>query len=295
MVADANLITKSDLIAQSVDFNEQFTDGLGTLLRVLGVTRMTPMAQGSAIKVYKSEVTKADGNVGEGEIIPLSKVTRRLDHTVDLDFKKYRKLTSAEAIQAAGFQGAVTDTDAKLVKEVQGDVKSDLFNFAATGTTKATGETFQKAISKGLGQLAVKWEDNDIQSVAFVNPIDFYDYLADAPVTMQNTFGLQYIQNFLGVNTIISSAAVKQGTISLTASQNINYAYAAIDGALSQAFNLVTDETGLIGVAHQAVNNSLSYETVLLLAGKLFAERLDGIVEATIQPATGSATSTTGK
>lgn len=295
MVADANLITKSDLIAQSVDFNEQFTDSLGTLLRVLGVTRMTPMAQGSAIKVYKSEVTKADGNVGEGEIIPLSKVTRRLDHTVNLDFKKYRKLTSAEAIQAAGFQGAVTDTDAKLVKEVQGDVKSDLFNFAATGTTKATGETFQKAISKGLGQLAVKWEDNDIQSVAFVNPIDFYDYLADAPVTMQNTFGLQYIQNFLGVNTIISSAAVKQGTISLTASQNINYAYAAIDGALSQAFNLVTDETGLIGVAHQAVNNSLSYETVLLLAGTLFAERLDGIVEATIQPATGSATSTTGK
>lgn len=295
MVADANLITKSDLIAQSVDFNEQFTDSLGTLLRVLGVTRMTPMAQGSAIKVYKSEVTKADGDVGEGEIIPLSKVTRRLDHTVNLDFKKYRKLTSAEAIQAAGFQGAVTDTDAKLVKEVQGDVKSDLFNFAATGTTKATGETFQKAISKGLGQLAVKWEDNDIQSVAFVNPIDFYDYLADAPVTMQNTFGLQYIQNFLGVNTIISSAAVKQGTISLTASQNINYAYAAIDGALSQAFNLVTDETGLIGVAHQAVNNSLSYETVLLLAGTLFAERLDGIVEATIQPATGSATSTTGK
>lgn len=295
MVADANLITKSDLIAQSVDFNEQFTDGLGTLLRVLGVTRMTPMAQGSAIKVYKSEVTKADGNVGEGEIIPLSKVTRRLDHTVDLDFKKYRKLTSAEAIQAAGFQGAVTDTDAKLVKEVQGDVKKDLFDFAATGTTKATGETFQKAISKGLGQLAVKWEDNDIQSVAFVNPIDFYDYLADAPVTMQNAFGLQYIQNFLGVNTIISSAAVKQGTISLTASQNINYAYAAINGALSQAFNLVTDETGLIGVAHQAVNNSLSYETVLLLAGKLFAERLDGIVEATIQPATGSATSTTGK
>ena len=140
MATDANLITKDDLIAQSVDFNEQFTNGLGTLLRVLGVTRMAPMAQGSTIKVYKSEVTKADGNVAEGEVIPLSKVTRKLDHTLELDFKKYRKLTSAEAIQSTGFQGAVTDTDAKLVKEVQGDVKKDLFDFAATGTTKATGE-----------------------------------------------------------------------------------------------------------------------------------------------------------
>lgn len=289
MAADANLITKDDLIAQSIDFNEQFTDGLGTLLRILGVTRMTPMAQGSTIKVYKSEVTKADGNVGEGELIPLSKVTRKLDHTLTLDFKKYRKLTSAEAIQSTGFKGAVTDTDAKLVKEVQKDVKQELFDFAVTGTTKTSGETFKKAMAKGLGQLAVKWEDNDIQSVAFVNPVDFYDYLADAPLTMQTAFGLQYIQNFLGVNTIISSNAVKQGTIALTASQNINYAYASINGSLSQAFNLVTDETGLLGVAHQSVNNTLSYETVLLLAGKLFAERLDGIVVSSIKAPTTSA------
>lgn len=292
MAADANLITKDDLIAQSIDFNEQFTDGLSTLLRILGVTRMTPMAQGSTIKVYKSEVTKADGNVGEGELIPLSKVTRKLDHTLTLDFKKYRKLTSAEAIQSTGFKGAVTDTDAKLVKEVQKDVKQELFDFTATGTTKTSGETFKKAMAKGLGQLAVKWEDNDIQSVAFVNPVDFYDYLADAPLTMQTAFGLQYIQGFLGVNTIISSNAVKQGTIALTASQNINYAYASINGALSQAFNLVTDATGLLGVTHQPVNNTLSYETVLLLAGKLFAERLDGIVVSSIKPAT---TPTSGK
>ena len=123
MATDANLITKDDLIAQSIDFTEQFQDGLQTLLRVMGVTRLTPMAQGSNIKIYKSEVTKADGAVAEGEIIPLSKVTKKLDHTLTLDFKKYRKITTAEAIQSTGFQGAVTDTDTKLMNDIHKDVK----------------------------------------------------------------------------------------------------------------------------------------------------------------------------
>lgn len=283
MAVDANTITQNDLIAQSIDFTEQFQDGLQTLLQVLGVTRLTPMAQGSQIKIYKSEVTKADGNVAEGEVIPLSKVTRKLDHTLTLDFSKYRKVTSAEAIQSSGFQAAVTDTDAKLMKEIHADVKKDLFDFVGTGNTKASGADFQKALGAGLGQLAVKWEDNDVQSVAFVNPLDFYGYLGAASITMQNAFGLQYIQNFMGVNTIILSNNVKQGTIALTASQNINYAYAAINGALSSAFDLTTDETGLIGVAHNPVNEALSYQTVIFRAGKLFAERLDGIVVASIQ------------
>lgn len=289
MAVDANTITKNDLVAQSIDFTEQFNDGLQTLLRVLGVTRMTPMTQGSQIKIYKSEVTKANGNVGEGETIPLSKVTRRLDHTLTLEFNKYRKVTTAEAIQSSGFQAAVTDTDSKLLKEIHGDVKKEIFDFVGTGNTKANGADFQKALGAGLGQLAVKWEDNDVQSVAFVNPIDFYNYVGAADITMQTAFGLQYIQNFMGVNTVILSGNVKQGTIDLTASQNINYAYAAINGALSSAFDLTTDETGLIGVAHNPVNESLSYQTVIFRAGQLFAERLDGVVVSSIQ--SGSATS----
>lgn len=289
MAVDANTITKNDLVAQSIDFTEQFNDGLQTLLRVLGVTRMTPMTQGSQIKIYKSEVTKANGSVGEGETIPLSKVTRRLDHTLTLEFNKYRKITTAEAIQSSGFQAAVTDTDSKLLKEIHGDVKKEIFDFVGTGNTKANGADFQKALGAGLGQLAVKWEDNDVQSVAFVNPIDFYNYVGAANITMQTAFGLQYIQNFMGVNTVILSGNVKKGTIDLTASQNINYAYAAINGALSSAFDLTTDETGLIGVAHNPVNESLSYQTVIFRAGQLFAERLDGVVVSSIQ--SGSASS----
>lgn len=281
-MATENITTSTDLIAQSIDFTEQFTGSISTLLQALNVTRMQPMAVGSQIKIYKSEVTKANGNVAEGEVIPLSKVTRKLADTKELTYKKYRKQTTAEAIQSAGFNAAVNDTDSKLLRSIQGDIKKDFFDFVQTGTTKTTGETFQKAIAQALGQLAIKWEDDDVQSVLFANPLDFYTYLGDSNITTQTAFGLTYIQNYLGFNTIILTGAVKQGTIAATASQNLNYAYAALNGNLNQAFNLTTDETGLIGVVHNSVTENASYETMALTSGVLFPERLDGIVVATI-------------
>lgn len=281
-MATENITTSTDLIAQSIDFTEQFTGSISTLLQALNVTRMQPMAVGSQIKIYKSEVTKANGNVAEGEVIPLSKVTRKLADTKELAYKKYRKQTTAEAIQSAGFNAAVNDTDSKLLRSIQGDIKKDFFDFVQTGTTKTTGETFQKAIAQALGQLAIKWEDDDVQSVLFANPLDFYTYLGDSNITTQTAFGLTYIQNYLGFNTIILTGAVKQGTIAATASQNLNYAYATLNGNLNQAFNLTTDETGLIGVVHNSVTENASYETMALTSGVLFPERLDGIVVATI-------------
>ena len=281
-MATENITTSTDLIAQSIDFTEQFTGSISTLLQASNVTRMQPMAVGSQIKIYQSEVTKANGNVAEGEVIPLSKVTRKLADTKELAYKKYRKQTTAEAIQSAGFNAAVNDTDSKLLRSIQGDIKKDFFDFVQTGTTKTSGDTFQKAIAQALGQLAIKWEDDDVQSVLFANPLDFYTYLGDSNITTQTAFGLTYIQNYLGFNTIILTGAVKQGTIAATASQNLNYAYAALNGNLNQAFNLTTDETGLIGVVHNSVTENASYETMALTSGVLFPERLDGIVVATI-------------
>ncbi|MDD6431809.1 MAG: hypothetical protein PUF79_01640 [Lactobacillaceae bacterium] len=281
-MATENITTSKDLIAQSIDFTEQFTGSISTLLQVLNVTRMQPMAVGSQIKIYKSEVTKADGNVAEGEVIPLSKVTRKLADTKELAYKKHRKQTTAEAIQASGFAAAVDDTDSKLLRSIQGDIKKDFFDFVQTGTTKASGETFQKAIAQALGQLAIKWEDDDVQSVLFANPLDFYTYLGDSNLTTQTAFGLTYLQNYLGFNTIILTGAVKQGTIAATASQNLNYAYASMNGSLSQTFSLTTDETGLIGVVHNALTENASFETMALTSGVLFPERLDGIVVATV-------------
>lgn len=285
-MAETNLTTQADLVAQSIDFTEQFTQGIQTLLNALGVVRMQPMTSGSQIKIYKSEVTKVDGNVAEGEVIPLSKVTRKLANTLTLSFKKYRKQTTIEAIQSAGgITPAIVDTDNKLMREIQKDVKADLFGYitkADVAKTKAEGADFQKAMAAALGQLAVKWEDYDTQTVAFANPLDLYGWLGNQVINVQSTFGLQYLKNFLGFNTIILTDAVPAGTIAATVADNINYFYAPIS-SVGALFNMTSDETGLIGVTHDAVNNNLTYETVVTMANVLTTERLDGIVLSSIK------------
>jgi len=291
MAAEENTTLSTDLIAQSVDYTNQFSEGIGTLLKVLGVSRLTKLSVGSTIKIYKSVVTKAGGKVGEGETIPLSKVETKLADTKELEFSKWRKLVPAEAIQSAGFKSAVSDTDKKLLHEIHRDIKTDLFTEIAKGTGKANGTGFQSALANVLAQLSLAFEDTDIQSVAFVNPIDLYAYLGNTPITVQSVFGLQYIQNFLGFNVIFLTGSVKQGTINATASDNLNVYSANISGgSLGQAFDLVTDQTGLIGMTHTSVPDKLSYQTVIATALAIFPERLDGVFISTIDapvPATG--------
>ncbi|MDO5008533.1 MAG: hypothetical protein Q4E15_06445 [Lactobacillus johnsonii] len=290
MAADANLIKKSDLIAQSIDFDEQFTQGIKKLLEALGVTRMRPMAVGSQVKIYNTDLTKATTTAGEGEVIPLSKVAKSLKATKELTYNKYRKQTSFEAIQSTGFKGAVTDTDTELVREMQKDIKSTLYGAMLEGTSSATGTDLQAALANSLGTLAALWEDYDVTSVAFMNPQDVYGFLGGQKVDVQSAFGLNYIQNFLGVNVVIMSAAIPKGKIATTVSGNMNFFYADVrNGEAAKAFDLQPDESGLIGTTHRAVNESLNYETVAVTSGLLVPERADGIVVATIganQPST---------
>lgn len=284
MAVDAKTVTKTKLVAQSIDFVEQFNGNITKLMEILGVARKTPMNVGANIKLYKSTVTLGGDTVAEGEVIPLSEVKKELASTKELTFAKYRKMVTGEAIQSSGFSAAVSDTDNELLKKVQAKVKADLIATFAKGKGTAKGSSFQLAVSKALGQLAVAFEDDDIQSVVLANPVDFYDYLGAAPITLQTGFGMNYIQNFLGVNTIILSNAVPAKTIYATASQNINVFFANVaSGDLASAFELQADATGLIGIGHTPVNNSLSYESVVVSAVAAFPERLDGVIVGTIE------------
>lgn len=285
MAVDPNTNLAADLINISIDFKERFNENIKKLQEVLGIMNLTSMSVGNQIKIYKSEVTKANPNVAEGEIIPLSKVTKKLAKTVELGYNKYRKVTTAESIQANGFVQAITDTDNLLLRAIQKDLKQNLFDFITglTGTTATTADDFKGGIAKTLGQMAVKWEDYDVDAVLFINPIDFYDYLAKAELTTQSAFGLTYLENFMGFSKVIMTTAIPQGKIYATPTQNLNLAYANVNGGnLSQAFNFATDETGLLGVTHNSINESLSFQTVIMNGMVLFPERVDGIIETTI-------------
>lgn len=287
-MAETNLQVSGDFAkAQSIDFVERFGSNLSKLIEALGVTRKMPVANGMTIKTYTSTVTMAsDSAVGEGETIPLSKVETEPGPSIELAFKKYRKAASVEAIQKHGYDQAIIESDEKLLREIQKGVRTDFFNFLGTGTGTASAGNLQGAFAQAWGKVQVLFEDDAAQTVAFVNPLDIADHLAKAELSVQTAFGLQYVQNFAGVDTVFINSSVPQGTVYATAPENIVLAYVELTGGeIGKAFDFTTDELGLIGVTHDIQKKNLTAETVALSGVKLFAERLDGVVKVSIVPA----------
>lgn len=287
--AETNLTKTGDFAkAQSIDFVERFGSNLSKLIEALGVTRKMPVANGMTIKTYTSAVTMAAGNgvVAEGDVIPLSKVTTTAGPSIELTFQKYRKAASVEAIQKHGYEQAINESDEKLLREIQKGVRTSLFAHLATGTGTATAANLQGAFAQAWGQIQVKFEDDAAQTVAFVNPLDIADHIAKAELSVQTAFGLQFVQNFGGVDVVIINSSVPKGTVYATAPENIVLAYVDITaGEINKAFDFVTEELGLIGVTHDIEKKTLTAETVALAGVKFFAERLDGVVKVTITAA----------
>lgn len=283
-MAETNLIKKADLVkAREIEFTQTFVGSIKKLVEVLGITRMIPKQAGTALKAYAATGTLQDGNVAEGEVIPLSKyVTEPID-IGEIILKKWRKATSAEAIIERGYDQAVTATTDAMLKDVQKGVRASFFNFMATGTGEATGTGLQSALAQAWGQLKIKFEDDEIGSVFFVNPLDAADYLGSAQITMQTAFGMTYVENFLGLGTVIFASNVPQGKIYATAKDNLVLYYVPVNGAdLAEAFNFTSDETGLIGIHEEPDYTNMTASDTVVNGMNLFAERLDGVVVSTI-------------
>lgn len=291
MAAEANLTTNF-VKAQSIDFVEQYGKQLTSLFNMLGVQRKMPMAAGTTIKTYKSSVTLDGTKVAKGDIIPLSQVKLEDGDPIELEFDKKRKAVAVEDVQKYGFEQAIARTDDLLLRELQKELRKNLFGQLAKGTGTAKGAGLQGALAQAWGNVQVAFEDDAVQTVAFANPLDLADYLAKAQVTMQTAFGLSYIENFLGVSVVVLSSAIKKGKIYATAADNLIFAYAQVSGGeIGKAFDFTTDATGIIGVTRDVNKQRLTAETTTLSGTALFAERLDGVVVVTIEavaPGTGA-------
>jgi hypothetical protein len=287
LFADDNTTKAADLAkVRDVDFAERFVAGLDTLLKMLGVTRKIEKKAGEVLKVYKVTGTLEDGAVAEGEIIPLSKYSTTYEPIGEATLKKWRRKTTAEAISSKGFGQAVNDTNNKMLKDIQKGVRSNFVNFLATGTGAASGIGLQGALAQVWGQLQVLFEDTSVEVVYFLNPLDVADYLGGAQITTQTAFGMSYIENFLGMGTVILASDVPKGKIYATAAENIVCYYIPVTSAdLGEVFKLTSDLTGLIGIHTDAVYNDFTAETVAASGVGLFAEMLDGIVVGSITPA----------
>ena len=283
-MAETNLIKKADLArAREIEFTYNFSEGVRKLMEALGVTRKIAKQAGTVLKAYKAVGTLQDGDVAEGDTIPLSKYSTEPVTLGEIALKKWRKATSAEAIVERGYDQAVEMTTDRMLRDVQKAIRADLFGFLATGTGTASGANFQAVLAQAWGQLQVKYEDDAIQAVYFVNPLDIADYLAEASITTQTAFGMTYVEDFLGLGTVIMNASVPKGNVQATAKENIVLFYIPVNGAdLGEAFDFTTDETGYIGIHETPDYTNMTASDTVVNGMVFFAERIDGVVVGTI-------------
>lgn len=284
MAVENNTIMQNDLArVRVVDFNLQFTGSLQKLIELLGVTRKIPVQEGAALKAIKVTGELQNGAVAEGDIIPLSHYETEEVNVGEVVLKKWRKGTTAEAIVKGGYDQAVGATTDKMVRDIQKGIRSDFFTFLAKGTGTASGATLQAALADGWGQLQVLWEDDAVETVFFVNPLDVADYLGTAQIEMQTAFGMNYVENFLGLGTVFLNSGVPQGTYYATAKENVVLYFINVNnGDIKAAFQLTADETGYIGIREYPDNDTARVMDLVMSGVLFFPERLDGIVKGTI-------------
>lgn len=294
--AETNLITKTQMArVREVDFTRRFT---GTILRklieALGVTRKIPLIDGTTMYYYTTTGTLQDGNVGEGEVIPLSQYQRNKVPIGEITLKKWRKAASAESILKSGYTEAVVETDNKLLLDVQTGIRTDFFNNlkAIDGTVVGAG-TLQAVLAKTWGNLQVLFENDAIEAVHFLHPLTIADYLGSASISIQTAFGFNYISDFLGLGTVIMTSQVPQGQVISTAKENLIMYYVPITSDAMTSLGLTADQTGYIGIkSGYPTENRAQVESLVLSGIQFLVEYADGVVFGQIDntPTLGSVT-----
>jgi hypothetical protein len=271
---------------KSIDYTYRFTESLTDFQNAIGVSRSMPVQEGMTIKLYgKPEVDLADGNVAEGDLIPLSSVTPQEVSTKEINLKKYRKATSGEAIQRYGLDNAINLTDDALIKEVQKNIRTDLFTLVQSGEAQDNlnaGNGLQGALATAWGALQTIFEDDTVSVVVFAHPMDVAQAIADKELTLETAFGLNYYTSATGT-IVFTTTQVAQGTVYATASENLVVAYIPANSELGNSFSLTSDETGYIGMKHFVENESMTHQTLLVSGVLMFPERLDGVVKVSLE------------
>lgn len=280
--------------AISIDFATRLNSNIIELQTLLGVTEMVPMAAGTAIKLYAFDYKNNPDQVAEGQVIPLTEIEHKLVRTIDLGLEKYRKQTTAEAIQKVGEDLAINQTDDYLIKRVQKNIKNVFFNTLLDGEGAAGGTTLQACLAACWGELKKVFEDEDVTPIYFVSSEDVAAYLGTASISLQTAFGLTYVEDFLGLGTVVVSPKVPKGTVYATAKENLNGAYVPANGDIADTFGLTYDPTGLVGMTHNVNSDNATIDTLIMSGVVFFAENLSGVIVGRIDstPTLGSLTVT---
>lgn len=292
-MADVNLTKTADLsvTAREVDFVTRFNSNWEHLMDILGIVRPIRKQPGVVLKSKKANVVLQAGTVGEGEVIPYSKATIEETPYAEMSIEKYAKAVSIEAIKSHGYEVAVSMTDDEFLAELQNDVTGRFYAYLNTGTLTGTEATWQRALAMAKGKALNKFKKMHktvTRVVGFANILDLYEYLGDKDITVQNQFGITYIKNFLGYDTLflLSDEEITKGKVIATPVENIVLYYVDpgdSDFARAGLKYTVEGQTNLIGFHTQGNYNTAVSESFALMGMTLFAEYLDGIAVMTVQ------------
>lgn len=274
----------TNVTAREVDFVTRFGQNWEALRDILGIMRPVKKTAGTQLVSYTASVTLAEGTVDAGEVIPYSKATVVQTTKEDLTLQKYAKAVPIEDVDKYGAEIAVTKTDDAFLTELQNKVMDDFYTKLTGDTYALTGaySTFQMAVAMAVGKVRDKFKKmkKDITSVVvFVNTLDAYAYLGQANISIQNMFGIEYVQDFLGAKTMILSSEIEQGKVIAIPSENMVLYYADPSTEFSKLglVYTVNGETPLIGFHAQGNYTTAVGESFALMGMALWFEYADGV------------------
>lgn len=283
--AETNLIVNSKLAtARQIDFVSRFGYSTKKLMELLGIMRLIPKQAGTLLKRHTVTGTLQSGAVAEGAVIPLSLYETKDTPIGEITLNKWRKATSAEAILDKGFEQAVNETTEKMLQDVQKGIRKGIIDsLTIASQPEVTGAGAQAALAQAWGKLQGIFEDDTVDTVYFMNAEDIADYLGTAQITVQNAFGFSYVENFLGLGTVILNSQIPKGTFFATAKENmVGYYVPANESDLAKAFDFTSDETGMIAIHEYADYDRLTADDTILSGIKIFADNTAGVVKGTI-------------
>lgn len=274
----------TSITARELDFVTRFGQNWDALREVLGIARPIKKQAGTTLKSYIASVDLEDGDVEPGNVIPYSKATVQQVGYADLSLQKYAKAVPVEDVDKYGVEVAVEKTDDAFLNELQTVVMDDFYDELTDDTHALTGaySTFQMAVSMAIGKVKDKFKKmhkNISSVVVFVNTLDLYAYLGDASITVQNLFGLDYIKNFLGADTMIISSEIAQGKVVAVPSDNLVLYHVDPSTEFARLGLVYTTDgvTNLIGFHAQGNYGTAVGESFALMGMKLWFEYADGV------------------
>lgn len=281
----------TNINAREIDFVTRFADSWQALQEVLGIARPIEKPNGTILRSYTAKVTLEDGEVPAGAVIPYSKSEVEETQFGEVKLLKYAKAVTIEDVEQYGEEVAVQKTDKAFLNELQGNIIDDFYG-TITGDDHAitqTVSTFQMGVSMAVGLVRDKFKKmrkDSTNIVVFVNTLDVYEYVGAAEITVQTAFGLEYVKNFLGADTVIISSEIERGTIIGIPVENLILYYvnpSTLGNSLG--LNYVTDgETNLIGFKAVGNYGTAVGENFAIQGMKLWFEYADGVSLVTVNP-----------